>query len=113
MKNLEKYIAYKIRKMDEAETIEDVQKHGDRLHVIAGLLRTMRAALKTVPGESMGAAIVGANVDMDLEHFESMADSAAKRADEIVREMQFEEDDERIYGTYEQQVREQYNGGLL
>ena len=52
-------------------------------------------------------------IDTDLENYEGLADKEMQRANAVAEEILQEKEDEENYGTYEQQVRSIYNGGVL
>jgi len=108
MKNLETYIEELIMQIDEAETEDEAQQLVDRFTRLSEALQAYRTLMPTsMPQELMNA------LDADLEHYEGMAALASKRAEDTIEEIAQQAEDDAEYGSYEAQVRDTYNRGVL
>lgn len=106
MKNLQDYIDDLSFRIDTAETEYEAGNLADEADGVASALRILRTHIKA--GCDFAAAL-----DLDLEHFEAAAAKESNRADRVADEIRDEEADIARYGSYGQQVRSIYSGGVL
>ena len=110
MKHTQVYFEGISLKIDECKESEEAEKLAEELGGVISALRAMRAFAGQKPDTAIDFLIA---IDTDLENYEGLADKEMQRANAVADEILQEKEDEENYGTYEQQVRSIYNGGVL
>jgi len=108
MKNLRTYIEDLILELDEATTVEAATHLSNKFTELSDIIHVYRA---TIPQDAPTALRIA--LDADLEHWEGVTYVEGARAEGIIKEISDEAEDVSLYGDYETQVRDTYNGSVL
>ena len=110
MKHTKTYFESISLNIDECGKAEEAEKIAEDLEGVISALRAMR----TFAGQKQDTALdFLIAIDTDLENYEGLADKEMQRAYAVADELRQEKEDEDNYGTYEEQVRDTYNEGVL
>lgn len=108
MENLKKHIADLEGAIDRLDDIDEAGKIEDALFKIANDLRRFRSCIPDWMDKDTACAL-----DFDLEDLEVGASDALKRVEANIKHTKECLAEEAIYGSYEDQKRDQYYGSCL
>ena len=108
MENLKTYINELTLELDEATTEEEAIQLSDKFSELSSVLHVYRTMIPENAPQELANVL-----DIELEHWEGVADLESRRAEAVAEELRQEKEDDEQYGTYEEQVRDTYYSGVL
>ena len=110
MNNIKEYYEEIDHAIDDADTIADLTALAIQCNDIVKNVRNVRMYAGAIPFDMSGFKMA---FDNDLEHYEGKFDLLEKRALGFINDKEQEAIDEANHGSYDDQVRSEYNGNRL